>query len=210
MKLTVVSNPVCGGDVAYMPESPNGYYYRDDLVTIQVTPRPGYSFDGWADNVDGIEDPTTTIVTVVMSGHRTVTPNFTPPPGTVTYPVTVTTNPSRGGSVTAATPCGLFKTDRLQRTLSLECPAGIEVTLTATAFRHYRFVGWTGDLSGSQESVTLDADSARAIAAEFTWDPESVPFPWAEVVGGAAAALVVLSGIVFLVHSRARRAKSTS
>lgn len=210
MKLTVVSNPVCGGDVAYMPESPNGYYYRDELVTIQVIPRPGYSFEGWTDNVDGIEDPTAAIVTVVMSGHRTITPNFTPPPGTAMYPVTVTANPSRGGSVTAATPCGLFKTDPLQKTLSLECPAGTELTLTATASRNFRFVGWAGDRSGSQESVTLVVDSANAIAAGFSYDPEPGRFPWAEVAGGVAAALVILVGIVFLVHSRARRAKRTN
>jgi uncharacterized repeat protein (TIGR02543 family) len=208
MKLTVVSNTVCGGDITYQPESPNGYYYRDDVVTIQVIPRPGYAFEGWTDNVEGIEDTTASIVTVVMTGHRTITPNFTPLPATLTYPVTVTSNPSEGGSVRVSTPCGSFKVDRVQNTLSLQCPAGIELNLTATASRDHRFVGWTGDLSDSQESVTLVIDSARTIAADFTYDPEPGPFAWWKVAGGVTAALLVLIALVFLVRARAGRAKN--
>jgi len=211
MGLTVVSNPICGGDITYEPEPTKGKYYPDEIVTLQATPRPGYVFQGWSDNVEGIADATAKIVIVVMSGHRMMTANFTPPSGTITYPVSVETSPSGDGSVTVLTPCGSFSTDTIQKTISIRCLAGAELNLTATALGARRFAGWTGDLSDSGDNVTLLVNSPKAITANFALVPEPTPFPWRWVAVGipasiALAALVALI-LIKLLGGRANRAK---
>lgn len=46
-------------------------------------------------------------------------------------------------------------------------PAGQPVVLTATASNYYQFSGWTGDLGGSTNPVTITMDADKTITATF-------------------------------------------
>ena len=48
------------------------------------------------------------------------------------------------------------------------CSEGDVVTLVATPASGYRFVGWTGDLSGSDSSVTIVMDFDKTVTARFS------------------------------------------
>ena len=68
MKLTVVSNPVDGGEVTVQPASGDGKYYPYDNVTLSAVPRPGYVFVSWTGHVSEIEDAGRS--TIVVELHR--------------------------------------------------------------------------------------------------------------------------------------------
>ena len=68
-------------------------------------------------------------------------------------------NPNDGGSVTPAPP-GKW------------CRAWDEVTLTASpnSAQNYIFSGWSGDVSGTQNSVTVTMDQSRYVTANFNFN----------------------------------------
>ncbi len=48
--------------------------------------------------------------------------------------------------------------------------SGTEVTITATPDSEYEFVNWSGDASGTSNSITITMDSDKSITANFTTD----------------------------------------
>jgi uncharacterized delta-60 repeat protein/uncharacterized repeat protein (TIGR02543 family) len=94
------------------------------------------------------------------------------------YALTVTVNPSNGGSVTADPPpnCGETHYD-----------PGTVVELTATTNDGYAFGGWSGDADGSENPVEVTMDADRNVAAHFNALPVEGEMPIGEVeieVGG--------------------------
>ena len=71
MKLTVVSNPVDGGEVTVQPASGDGKYYPYDNVTLSAVPRPGYVFVSWTGHVSEIEDAGQATILVEMNRYYT-------------------------------------------------------------------------------------------------------------------------------------------
>ena len=69
MTLTVVSNPVDGGDVTSEPASADGAYYPDDNVTLTAVARPGYVFVDWTGHVSEVEDPTRPTIVVTLNRY---------------------------------------------------------------------------------------------------------------------------------------------
>jgi uncharacterized repeat protein (TIGR02543 family) len=49
---------------------------------------------------------------------------------------------------------------------------GDVVTLTATADPDWSFAGWTGDVEGTENPVTITMDGSKAVTATFTPDAE--------------------------------------
>jgi uncharacterized repeat protein (TIGR02543 family) len=49
---------------------------------------------------------------------------------------------------------------------------GEQVTLTAKPKYGYTFVGWGGDATGTEKTITLLVDSQKAVTANFVLDPE--------------------------------------
>jgi hypothetical protein len=54
-------------------------------------------------------------------------------------------------------------------------PTATPVAVRAAASEGYRFDHWSGDLSGSQNPITIEIDSPKVITANFV---KSTPFPW--------------------------------
>jgi uncharacterized repeat protein (TIGR02543 family) len=180
------------------------------VVTLLATPKPGLTFQGWTGDVEGIADTGASTISVVMTGDRSITANFAPPPGTPKYAVDVQLNDCSMGHVIVRTPCGSFATDNLQQTsVSIECLPDTELELSALASPGYRFRRWSGDLSGSHENVTLSVDSAKAITAVFADVAKASPFPWVWVAAGVVAVLLAALALLALLRRRTGRPTDT-
>jgi len=137
------------GSVAVSPDlsgSPDGYPDGTEIA-VTATPDVGWRFVGWSGDVSGSVSP----VTVVVDRDLVVEALFVED-----VPVTVTTDVVGDGVVTVDPDQSSFE-------------VGAVATLTATPGAGQRFVGWSGDVSGVQNpvSVTLSAD----ITATATFEP---------------------------------------
>jgi uncharacterized repeat protein (TIGR02543 family) len=95
-------------------------------------------------------NPSGATLVVKMTTSRTINATFTLPSYTVTRNVT----PAAGGSIAVASEQPGY-------------PAGTQVSLTATPLAGYIFSGWSGDLSGSQNPVTLTMNGNKTVTATF-------------------------------------------
>ena len=142
-----VNTTATNGSVA---KSPNQASYNSGTnVTLTATANSGYTFSGWSGDVSTTTNP----VTISVNSNKNITANFTANPVTFTVNVTAT-----NGSVT--------KTPN-QATYN----SGTNVTLTATANNGYTFSGWSGDVSGSTNPLSVTVNSNKNITANFTLTP---------------------------------------
>jgi hypothetical protein len=74
-----------------------------------------------------------------------------------TYSVTTDANPTQGGAVDSDPPDCTVGT----------CDPGTQVELTATSNEGYEFVGWSGDVSGSENPTSLVLDANKNVVANF-------------------------------------------
>lgn len=123
-------------------------YEEGTEVTLSVTTDYGYAFTGWEGDVTGNE----TSVTVTMDSIIEVTALFEALP---TY--TLTTSVENGS---------VFQTPK--RDVYAE---GEEVVLTAQPLVGYEFIEWAGDLTGSENPVTIKLDSNIVVEAIITKIP---------------------------------------
>ncbi|MEC9488114.1 MAG: chitobiase/beta-hexosaminidase C-terminal domain-containing protein [Halanaerobium sp.] len=82
---------------------------------------------------------------------------------TINYTLTVVANPANGGSIVV---------DPDQATYKYNTP----VNLLAVPGTGYNFSGWSGDASGTENSLDIYMDANKSVTAEFTaWDVVSAP-----------------------------------
>jgi hypothetical protein len=86
---------------------------------------------------------------VVMDADKSVTANFS----IIRYTLTTSVSPAGGGLVSPEG--GVYNT-------------GGTVTLRATPMVGYRFVSWSGDVSGSEPEVTVVMDADKSATANFS------------------------------------------
>ena len=122
-------------------------YQEGTVVTLTATPDEGYEFSGWSGDLSGTDNP----VSITMDGDKDITALFTIP----SYTLSIT---AENGTV-AIDPAG----DTYQE--------GTVVTLTATPDEGYEFTGWSGDLSGTDNPVSITMDGDKEITALFTLIP---------------------------------------
>lgn len=127
---------VTGGSNATAPSNPS---------------RPGYTFNGWQKDGAGTVYTAAQVNAMAINANTTFKANYT----INSHTVTVTANPSEGGSVTGG---GTYD-------------YGSEVTLTATAKDGYVFTSWTGlptgaTTSGNTASFTVTGNVS--VTANFT------------------------------------------
>ena len=140
--ITASANPSAGGSV-----SGTGTYNYGSTVTLTATPSTGYHFVNWTKN--GTQVSTSSTYSFIASTNVSYVANF----ALNSYNITVTPNPSTGGSVSGA---GTYN-------------YGSTVTLTATPSTGYHFVNWTKN--GTQVSTNLTysftANANAAYVANF-------------------------------------------
>jgi uncharacterized repeat protein (TIGR02543 family) len=89
------------------------------------------------------------------SPHVTNCANAIGSGGGVIPDYTLTTNVSGQGTISRSPDAGIY-------------PQGTNVTLTASAAPGYTFAGWSGDVSGSQNPLSITIDGNKNITASFT------------------------------------------
>ncbi|NIO70361.1 MAG: hypothetical protein GTN71_15375, partial [Anaerolineae bacterium] len=139
--MTVGVSPPGNGTVDQDPADP---YTHGDVVTLTVTADPGWTFFEWSGDLTGSQNPET----LTMDSDKTVTATLTQE----VYTLTVGVSPSGNGSVDK---------DPDQATYLY----GEVVTLTVTADLGWTFSEWSGDLTGSDNPVTLTMDSDKTVTA---------------------------------------------
>ncbi len=142
--LTTGASPTAGGSVAIDPDLAS--YNHGTNVQLTAAANTGYTFSGWGGDASGTTNP----VTITMDSNKTVTANFT----LNTYALTTEASPTTGGSVAIDPDLASYN-------------HGTNVQLTATVNTGYAFTSWSGDASGSANSITITMDSDKSIKANF-------------------------------------------
>jgi len=141
--VTVAANPSNAGTV-----TGGGTYNQGQSCTVSATANTGYTFTNWTENGNVVSSNAN--YTFNVEGNRNLVANFT----LNNYTVTVSANPSNGGSATGG---GTF-------TYGQNC------TVTATANTGYTFSNWTenGNVVSSNANYTFTVNSNRTLVANFT------------------------------------------
>ena len=127
-----------GGSV----DTSGGSYDSNSSITITATPSDEYEFTGWSGNASGSSNP----LTIIMNGNINITANFS----VIKYSLIVSA--SNGGSV------NLTEGDYSSQT---------SITLIATSNEGSYFVGWSGSVSSTENSINVIMDDDKIISAVF-------------------------------------------
>ena len=140
--ITATANPTNSGTV-----SGTGQYNHGTSCTLTATANTGYTFTNWTEN--GSVVSTNASYSFTVEANRTLVANFT----ANTYTVSVTANPSNGGTVSGG---GSFT-------------HGQSCTVSATANTGYTFINWTenGAQVSSQAEYTFSVNGNRNLVAHF-------------------------------------------
>jgi len=128
---------------------PGGTYVPGTLVTLEAISGLGYEFEGWTGDLSGSENP----ITLTMDGDKNISASFIEVP---TYILSLT---AANGSIESIPAGGRYNSSSL-------------VHLTAIPDTDYKFVGWTGDLSGTSNPDSIFMDADKAVTAIFEPIPE--------------------------------------
>jgi len=124
-----------------------GTYSDGQEVTLTATPYSGYVFEYWGGDAYGASQT----LTITMDGDMSVVANFKKS-STPMYTLSSAVSPNASGSISPA--FGSFE-------------EGESVTLTATPSDGFSFDHWSGDASGTPQTVTLVMNRDKAAIANF-------------------------------------------
>ena len=147
--ITVSANPSNGGSV-----TGGGNYQQGQFCTVSAAAATGYTFTNWTE--DGSVVSTSANYSFTVDGNRTLVANFSAQAPN-TYTISVSSNPTNGGSVTGG---GTYQ-------------QGQSCTVTATADAGYTFVNWTenGNQVSTNSNYTFEVTGNRALVANFSTNP---------------------------------------
>ena len=142
--ITVSANPTNGGTV-----SGGGTYNQGQSCTVTATANSGYTFTNWTENGNVVS--TQANYTFNVTGNRTLVANFQAQQQS--YTITVSANPTNGGTVTGG---GTYQ-------------QGQSCTVHATAATGYTFVRWTenGTQVSTNANYTFTVTGNRNLVAQF-------------------------------------------
>jgi len=126
-------------------------YTAGEEVALTAVPENGWSFKQWGGDLSGSDNP----ATIKMDGDKSVTAVFEEEP---VSEYTIAINTEGEGSV-----------DKQPDKDSYE--EGEKVTLNAVPENGWSFKQWNGDLSGSDNPVTIKMDGNKSVTAVFEEEP---------------------------------------
>ena len=141
--VNVSANPSDGGTV-----TGGGVFQSGASCTVTATANTGYTFANWTENGSVVSSSAS--YTFTVNANRTLVANFT----AQSYTVSVSANPSAGGSVTGG---GTYH-------------YGDDCTVVATANSGYTFTNWKegGSVVSSEASYSFTVTGDRTLEALFT------------------------------------------
>ncbi len=148
-ELDIIINPIeDAGTVLTEPDPEEGTYEKDTIVTLTPDPADGWIFKHW--ELDGIIFPVDNYPTidVKMNEDKSVKAVFE------SYTLTINIDPPAGGDVTLDPDKEYYEPNE-------------QVILEAVPAEGYGFDMWLGDLSGSENPVTITMDRPMEITALF-------------------------------------------
>ena len=140
--ITVSANPTNGGTV-----TGGGSYNQGQQCTVSATPATGYTFLRWTEN--GTQVSTNANYTFTVTGNRNLVAQFQQQ----NYTISVSANPSNGGTVTGG---GAYH-------------YGDNCTVIATPTNGYTFLRWTenGNQVSTNATYTFTVTGNRTLVAQF-------------------------------------------
>ena len=160
---TLVANFTAGSYVisaSVVPENSGtitgaGGYEYGQSCTLTATANSGYIFANWTEGSNVVSSDAS--YTFTVSGNRTLKANFTA--NLQNYTVSVSANPSNGGSVSGG---GTYQ-------------QGQSCTVSATANNGYTFENWTenNNVVSTNENYTFTVNGNRNIVARFVVRPQA-------------------------------------
>lgn len=141
--INVFASPTAGGTVTGA-----GAYQTGQTCTVTATAKEGYTFTNWTENGTAVSDNESYSFTV--TGNRNLQANFS----LNTFNITVTANPSDGGTISGGGEYGYGKS----------------CTVTAEPYPVSTFINWTenGEVVSTNTSYTFTVTSDRTLVANFT------------------------------------------
>jgi cell wall-associated NlpC family hydrolase/ribosomal protein L11 len=127
----------------------NDSYLEGTYVTLTANPADGWEFDRWSGDLTGSQNP----ATIIMNSDKSITAIFIQPQTDTYYTMSLDV---QGEGYVDINP---FDDSYIE---------GTQVTLTANPEDGWEFDRWSGDLSGSQNPVTITMNSDKSITAIFT------------------------------------------
>lgn len=129
-----------------------GSYTSGSTASVAATPSSGWEFD----RIDGAVTSSSNPTSIIMDSDKTVTVHFRQ------SAFILTTSVSGDGAIT---PGGTYS-------------AGTWVTITATPTATSRFLGFTGDLTGTTNPQNLQMSAPKNVVANFAAKlPQTIVFP---------------------------------
>lgn len=142
--ISLSASPSNGGTV-----SGGGVHYYGQACTVRAVANSGYTFTNWTEN--GSVVSTNANYNFTVTGNRTLVAHFTSNPQN--YTISVSANPSNGGSVSGG---GTYQ-------------QGQSCTVHATANSGYTFTNWTenGNVVSANANYTFTVTGNRTLVAQF-------------------------------------------
>ena len=142
--IAVSANPTNGGSV-----TGGGTYQEGQSCTVLASANAGFTFTNWTEN--GTVVSTNRSYTFTVTGNRTLVANFQAQPQS--YTISVSANPSNGGTVTGG---GSYN-------------QGQSCTVSATPATGYTFLRWTenGTQVSTNANYTFTVTGNRTLVAQF-------------------------------------------
>ena len=135
------------------PTHASGIFNYGQTCTVTATPNSGYHFVNWTENGSVVSSSAS--YTFTVNSNRDLVANFSQQ--TQNYTVSVSANPTNGGTVTGE---GTYA-------------EGQSCTVTATPNANYTFTNWTenGTVVSTNASYNFTVNANRTLVANFTYVP---------------------------------------
>lgn len=143
---TTFVTPQEGGQIT--PEA--GVFPRDTTFDVEAIPNEGWGFDRWEGDFTGSINP----FSLTMNGNKTVVAHFE------RLAFSLNDNTRGDGEILISLVSGTETSDGYL--------FESEVQLIAVPATDWVFVGWEGDVTGTENQITVTMDSDKTITAVFT------------------------------------------
>ena len=144
-KVTTTVSPTEGGTITLSPSS--GVYSEGEMITLTATPSNGWYFVRWEGDWSSTLNPSI----LTMTKDYSVVGIFEKR----NYPLTI--NIDGYGEVE----------ERVIQQKTTEYPYQTQVELTPVPDEGWRFVEWSGDLTGSEFPKQITVDGEKTVTAKF-------------------------------------------